>query len=290
MPIEAVSRELLVRYLDTWVPAALHGGRRATFAQVWLGSADAEAAEAALRVFAEFGDQIRGRRLTVLHLATDLGDLPERTARVQAEPATPPDLAVHAMAGDPAAALKPALSAAQSAGAPLLVYAEGDVPPAWGSSSALPGKPVELLLATDPGQRVDLDAPLTCAVDLVNEDSARRFHFATRQMKHLEAFKNAMWQLDEYAGVRIRDPHDAEGMLLDISLKPGLAPLRRELTAHLNEAGSRTVTEIKQFALTGTVYRAEDVTGALHALLTSGAVRRDPEHGRLGGDTLISAA
>ena len=103
----------------------------------------------------------------------------------------------------------------------------------------------------------------------------------------LAAFKNAIWQLDEYAGVQVRDPNDIEGKLLDISLNPSLGPLRRELTAHLGAVGQRSVTEIRQFALTETVYRAQDVTGALSALITSGSLAREPGHGRLAGDTLI---
>lgn len=291
MPIEAVSRELLVRYLDTWVAAALHGGRRATFAQLWRGRADIEGAEASLRVFAEFADQMRGRRLTLLYLATEPGDLKGRLERAQAELKTPPDLAVHAMAGDPGVSLRPALAAAQSAGAPLFVYADGDVAP---SPSDLSGKPQELMLATVPGDHAqglrDHGFPLVCAVDLVDTDAERQFVFATGQMKHLEAFKNAVWQLDEYAGVRIRDPHDTEGKLLDISLNPSLGPLRRQLTIYLDQVGERSVTEIRQFALTETVYRAQDVTGALTSLLASGTLARGTEHGRLAGDTLIRPA
>src|SRR5215475_11029473 len=129
MPIKAVSRELLVRYLDTWVPSALHGSRRATFAQIWHEDADIDAADASLRVFAEFADRMRGCRTTLVFIAPRLGSLQDRLDRVQAELKTPPDLAVHVVAGDPGTTLKPALVAAQAAGAPLFVYADCDILP-----------------------------------------------------------------------------------------------------------------------------------------------------------------
>jgi hypothetical protein len=75
MSIEGLRRELLVRYLDTWVPDALRGTRRATFVQAWPGGADVDGAEAALRVFAEFADHMRGRTLTLVFVAPTLGDL-----------------------------------------------------------------------------------------------------------------------------------------------------------------------------------------------------------------------
>jgi hypothetical protein len=47
------------------------------------------------------------------------------------------------------------------------------------------------------------------------------------------------------------------------------------------------VTELRNLALTETVYRAADATRVLQTLLSSGVVGRDPEHGRLGGDVII---
>ncbi|MFJ6956153.1 hypothetical protein ACISRB_32595, partial [Micromonospora aurantiaca] len=63
MSTDAVLRELLVRRLDHWLPAALHRARRATLALAYAGG-DAAGAEEALRVVAEFADRLRGRRLT----------------------------------------------------------------------------------------------------------------------------------------------------------------------------------------------------------------------------------
>jgi hypothetical protein len=114
--------------------------------------------------------------------------------------------------------------------------------------------------------------------------------FATTSAKSLESFKDALWAVDEFAGVRLRDPADPERHLIDISLRPHPGPLRRELLAHLAEVGSATVTELRTFALTETVYRAADATRVLHQLCDAGVVSRRPEHGRLGGDVEITAS
>ena len=109
MSIDGVARELLVRYLDTWTPTALHSARGATFVQVWAAAPDAETAEAALRVFAEFSDRLRGRRLTVILLspaaqshkdaARAVQSLKDATTALQTELNTPPELTVHVVEG-----------------------------------------------------------------------------------------------------------------------------------------------------------------------------------------------
>ncbi|HKD96496.1 MAG TPA: hypothetical protein VKB69_02735 [Micromonosporaceae bacterium] len=288
MSIEGLTRELLVRYLDSWVPAALHA-RRATFVQVWSRAVDVEAAEAAVRVFAEFADQLRRRSATLVFVAPELADIDSRTRALQRELGTPAELGVHALAGD-ASRLPAALSAARAAGAPLLVVVDtdGDVDEDALAGALRVGKPGEALV-TGPLSlsRPAIGPPLSCRVDFVAGDDERRICFTTGQAGHLDAFKDALWQLDEYAGVAIRDPNDTAGRLMDIALDPPLGPLRRELAAHLASAGPRTVTELRHFALTDTVYRASDATKAVTAMLTSGAVTREPPHGRLGGDVLI---
>src|SRR5256884_7298543 len=118
MSIVDVTRELLVRYLDTWTPTALHTARRATFAQYWAGPADVGVAEAALRVFAEFADRLRGRRLTVVLVAPETGELARRLEAVQAELGTPAELAGHTVAGGPAGGPPLGLQAGRPAGGP----------------------------------------------------------------------------------------------------------------------------------------------------------------------------
>jgi hypothetical protein len=294
MSIASVTRELLVRYLDTWAPSALRAARRATFAQAWSGPADVASAEAALRVFAEFADRLRGRRLAVVLVAPQTTDLTRRLDEVQAELGTPAALSVYPVAGDLAALMPAALTAAGAAGAPLLAYLDtADAPPIGVVAG---GRPAELMLVTAAhgwdGHRQALHQagfPLTAGVELVDGDEARLLVFATSFAKHLEAFKDALWAVDEYANVRYRDPRDPDGYLLDISLNPQPGPLRRELLAYLaSVTDDRSVTDLRHFTLTETVYRAVDTSRALTGLLAAGTVTRSPEHGRLSGDVVIS--
>lgn len=298
MSVVGVVRELLVRYLDVWTPTALHA-RRAAFAAA--GPAGAALAEPALSVFAEFADRMRGRQLVLLVVAPDVDAVSRRLAAAQTELGTPAELSVHPVAGDPDDRLAPALRVAGAAKAPLFAVLDTPHPPSAGVTGAvLAGRPAELLLLTAPASWARCRAvlreagfPLTAGVELVDTSSAapddRLLAFATSHDKSLEAFKNAMWAVDEYAGVRFRDPSDPDAHLLDISLKPHPGPLRRALLAHLSDAGARTVTELRRYTLTDTVYRSADTTSALTSLLTSGAVSRNPATGRLTGDVTITA-
>ena len=128
-------------------------------------------------------------------------------------------------------------------------------------------------------------------VDLVDASrSTERLVFGTSSLKALEKFKDELWALDEYAGIRYRDPGDAEGTLLDISLQPNLAPLRRALTRHLAGTGAVRVASLREFALRETIYRAADATRAVQALIGSGTIVRTPTSGRLSPDTVIRGA
>ncbi|MEH0825178.1 MULTISPECIES: hypothetical protein [unclassified Micromonospora] len=289
MSTDTVLRELLVRQLDHWLPGALHRSRWATLA---LAFPDPGAAEAVLRVVAEFADRLRGRRLTVLVLGGG-PDLPARLGPVEAT--LPTDVAVHVVPGD-ASRLPVVLKAAGAAGAPLLTLADATADPALLAAAAT-GRPAELLLAAPAPAPLrpaltGAGFPLVTEVELVPADGspARRVAFGTRLDKSLEAFKDALWEVDEFAGVRYRDPEDPAGGLLDIALHPEPGPLRRELLAELARSGPRTVTELRRHTLTATVYRAADTVPALTTLLHSGAVTRDPGHGRLGGAVLISVS
>jgi hypothetical protein len=295
MAIAAVTRELLVRYLETWAPGALHAARGATFAQAWSGAPDVEAAESALRVFADLADRRRGRRLTIVLVAPETSELTGRSDYVHND--LPADVSVHAAAGTPEAVLPAALRAAGAAGAPLLVFLDVDAPSVAALKAVAAGRPAELLLVSAdsdwPAHRTALRAAgftLSAGVELVGGTETRLLAFATSSLKALEAFKNALWSADEFAGVRYRDPTDPDGHLLDISLRPHPGPLRRELLAYLADAGGSTVTDLRRFTLTETVYRAADTTAALTKLLSTKVVIRDPATGRLGGDVMISLA
>lgn len=253
MSIAGVTRELVVRYLVLWVPGAVHSPHGATFLQASAGELDGDVAEAALRACAEFGDRLARRRLTLLFVAPEAGRLQGRLDAVQRELKTPAELSLHVMAGEVAVMLK-ALGAHSG---PLLSVIDG-IDPAVVSV----GKPAEVITVDIPRERLQA-FELTAAVTLVEgqhaaeQQAERTIGFGTRSAKSLEAFKNEMWALDEYAGVRYRDPNDPEGHLMDITLEPNPGALRRELLALLRQ-DARTVTELKRFALTETVYRAAD--------------------------------
>ena len=291
----SVTRELLVRHLDTWAPATLRRARRATFALAWPEAADDTVVEAALRVFAEFADRVRGRELTVVVVAPGASGLAPRVAEVRADAGIPADLAVHPLDGPGDETLPVGLRAARAAGAPLLAYVETAGRPPLAALAA--GRPAEVLLVGPPGRwpalRADLDAAgfsLTAGVELVDATRARLLAFGTSSGKSLESFKDELWAVDEYAGVRYRDPGDPDGHLLDISLHPHPGPLSRELLAHLAEGGPATVSQLRQFTMTDTVYRAADTVRVLGSLLHAGTVTRDPQGGRLSGEVVIAPA
>ena len=229
-------------------------------------------------------------------VADDLAPIADRLARAQREAGAAAGFTVHTISGNTDERLGVGLKALGVVRVPLLGYLDASAgePPAPATVAALTaGKPAEVLLILAPGASAAAYRdgwPLFTEVELASgEEAGQVLAFGTTSGKSLEGFKDALWAVDEFAGVRYRDPGDPDRHLIDISLAPHPGPLRRELLAHLAEAGPRTVTELKTFALTETIYRAADVTRVLNLLADSGGVRRDPDHGRLGGDVVISA-
>ncbi|OJF15786.1 hypothetical protein [Couchioplanes caeruleus] len=284
-----VKREILVRHLEAWAPAALHRARRAVYAH---GYADATRplAEAALGVFTEQSDLVRGRELAMVAVGGEIGGTGGAGLSVLGVPGRTED------------SWGAALKAAGASRVPVLGFLDATAvsePPGAAMLTALAaGKPAEVIVVVPgsspvPQARDDLRQagfPLVAAVELaVSDEPGEILLYATTLGKSLEAFKDLLWAVDEYAGVRYRDPGDPERHLIDISLSPHPGPLRRELLAHLREEGEASVTNLRTFALTETVYRAADATRVLHTLLDAGTVTRRPEHGRLGGDVIISA-
>lgn len=294
MSIDAVKRELLVRHLEAWVPAALHRARRVVYVH---GYADeAGMAEAALRVLTDQADLVRGRELSMVAVGDDLSTVKPRLEAVRSEAADTTGLAVHTISGGTDQRLSVALQAAGARRIPLLGFLDASrasEPPAPATVAALTaGKPAEVLMVLAPGWSVAgyrQDWPLFTAVELATGDEpGQLLAFGTTSGKSLESFKEALWAVDEFAGVRYRDPGDPDRHLIDISLTPHPGPLRREILAHLEQVGSATVTDLRTFALTETIYRAADATRVLHMLVDSGSVNRTPSQGRLGGDVVIS--
>jgi hypothetical protein len=288
--IATIKRELLVRHLEAWAPAALHRGRRATYVHGYADAAP-ELAEAALRVFTEQSDLVRGRELTMIAL----GEEPVALA----VPPSGAGLTVHSMGGGTEKMVPAAIRATGASRVPLLGFLDAsatDTPGPATLAALTTGKPAEALVvlpAGTPGEdcRAALHTagfPLVAAVELaLSDEPGPIVVYATELGKNLESFKEQLWAVDEFAGVRYRDPRDPERHMLDISLNPHPGPLKRELLTHLAESGPRTVTDLRTYALTETVYRASDATRVLHALLDAGSVSRRPEHGRLGGDVEI---
>lgn len=272
-PHTAVKQELLVRYLDFWVPAALHASKAATYLdQSGYGVG------AALPVVVEFDDLLAGRELTML-VTGDPGAVPGLAGLRVAE--APDDLA----------------AAVRAVGrAPVLAHLEfpesDEVYEALGAAHD-----GELLLVTEPVTG-DAREPLfaagfrfVVAVELVSADGkAELLRFATSASRSLERFKDELWAVDRYAGVRYRDPAEPDAVPLEISYEPHTGPLRRALLARLADGAPQTVNELREFALTRTLYRPADVNRALTPLLARGALAREPERGRLTGATLVRLA
>ncbi|MCO8273264.1 hypothetical protein M1L60_21975 [Actinoplanes sp. TRM 88003] len=293
--IATVKRELLVRHLEAWAPAALHRARRVTYAHGYADADGGAAAEAAMRVLAEQSDLVRGRELIMVATGDDPGLLAPRLTAIADGSGAGAGLAVHTISGGTDERLAVGLKAVGAQRVPVLGFldAAGSTPPEPATVAALTaGKPAELLLVLPPGAPADpyrAGWPLFTQIELADSDEpGELLVYATTAGKSLEGFKEALWAVDEFAGVRYRDPGDPERHLIDISLTPHPGPLRRELLAHLAANGEATVTELRTFALTETVYRAADATRVLHTLIDGGTVTRRPSHGRLGGDVVIS--
>ena len=134
----------------------------------------------------------------------------------------------------------------------------------------------------------DAGLPRQVRVDLVDKAGvAEQLVFATTSERALEKFKDELWALDEYGGIRLRDPTDPDGTLLDISVQPQLGPLRRALLARVGETGGSTLAELRTWAVHETIFRSADATRAVQAVVAAGLAARTPHSGRLAPDTLI---
>jgi hypothetical protein len=278
----AVKHELLVRYLDAWTPAALHGHKRVTYVEDPPG----ESAVAAARVFGEFADKMKGRALTMVLASSHA----EAVQVVFEEYGSPTGLTVHPYDGP----VLPALRDAHALGAPIFAWFDGPVPPE-DLSTVASNKGSEVLLGSG-GATVEAVARLraaglsqTARVDLVDKSrTAESLVFATASEKALEKFKDELWALDEFAGIRLRDPGDTEGTLLDIRVQPNLAPLRRALAARLKSSGPATLAELRVWTVHETIFRQADATKAVQAMVAAGGVARTPPGGRLSVDTVLA--
>ena len=277
-PHTAVLRELLVRYLDAWTPTVLRSHKRATYVDTGRG----DFAVQALRVFGEFADLLAGHELDVVLLrAADLGELP-------------PGLSVRTVEDpDELTVVGPML-------AHLDVGSAVDETAVWRLVARLaPGKAREVLLTlpTASAERVaehrvrlrEAGLAFAVTVELADDDgNAQLLLFATSDNRHLTTFKNELWAADEFAGIRYRDPRDAEHTLIDISLHPQLLPLRRALLDELRRRGRCTVADLQKHTLQETIYRPADTVDVLSSAAAKGAIDRDPAKGRMSPRTVVS--
>ncbi|HEX4223181.1 MAG TPA: hypothetical protein VHZ97_12510 [Pseudonocardiaceae bacterium] len=287
-PHTAVTREVLVRYLDAWTPIVLRSHRRATYIDA---SRDAFAA-AALRVFGEFADRIAGHELDVVILRAPT----ESLATVLTELGEPPGLSLRSVRD----------TGNLTVTGPMLAHLDivaGDVldePTLWRLVIRLaPGKAREVLLTLPPagieqvdGYRARLrEAGLAhaVAVELADvEGQVQLLLFATGDAKHLSRFKDELWAADEFAGIRYRDPRDPQHTLIDISLSPQLHHLRAALLTELGLRGRCTVADLQQHTERETIYRPADTVRVLSSSAAAGTITREPAKGRMSPRTIVS--
>src|SRR5919112_848757 len=115
MAVGDLKREVLVRHLETWAPAALHRARRATYVHGYADADGGALARAALGVFAEQSDLVRGRELTMLALGDDVSGL-------SLAPGAGSGFSVQTVSGGTDSRLAVALKAAGAARVPLLGF------------------------------------------------------------------------------------------------------------------------------------------------------------------------
>src|ERR1700759_4065527 len=99
MTYDAVKRELLVRHLEAWAPAALHRGRRVVYAHGYADADGGAAAEEAVRVLADQPDLVRGRELSMVAVGAGVASIADRLERARQEAGTAVGFAVHTIAG-----------------------------------------------------------------------------------------------------------------------------------------------------------------------------------------------
>src|ERR1700753_3342583 len=146
MTAAELKREVLVRHLETWAPAALHRARRAIYVHGYADAHDGTLALAALGVFGDQSDLVRGRELSMLAVGDDLSTLAGRLTASGAAAV----LMVQAVSGGTDERLGIALEGTGAGRLPLLGFLDATAvgrPPARATVAALAaGKPAEVLL------------------------------------------------------------------------------------------------------------------------------------------------
>lgn len=90
--------------------------------------------------------------------------------------------------------------------------------------------------------------------------------FATNHQLGVEKMKDSLWAVDPVFGVGFRDPRDLLQQSLFEPDEAQLAPLARLLAAQIAEAGRARVFDLRKYALLETIFRPQQVIGALQLL------------------------
>jgi three-Cys-motif partner protein len=100
--------------------------------------------------------------------------------------------------------------------------------------------------------------------------------FGTTHPKGLTKMKEAMWEVDDIAGIGYRDPRDPNQETLVIELEPHTAPLKRLILDHLKYLpGNRSpIHELRKFALYNTVFKESQAMTVVRELVSSGLLVR----------------
>lgn len=119
------------------------------------------------------------------------------------------------------------------------------------------------------------DAGFTHVLDFELIDSrgqALYLVFGTSHDQGLRKMKEAMWDVDDVAGVGYRDPRDPDQQTLAIELEPQTAPLRRLLRDYLTAQPDRaaTVVDLRAFAFYRTVYKESQVPPLVRQMVEEG--------------------
>jgi three-Cys-motif partner protein len=99
--------------------------------------------------------------------------------------------------------------------------------------------------------------------------------YGTGNILGLEKMKDAMWSVDRVHGERFRDPRDVGQLSFEMTDKPDLALLKKQLLVVLGQ-GRTNMAALKHFALTDTVFKATHVPGAIAELRAAHEVECQP--------------
>ena len=94
--------------------------------------------------------------------------------------------------------------------------------------------------------------------------------FATNHHLGVEKMKDSLWAVDPAFGIGFRDPRDVLQQSLFEPDEAELAPLAELLAAHLTDVGRSPVASLRRFALLETIFRPQQVIGALQSLRDAG--------------------